>query len=281
MGIYQDLLLAQVLDSPSVSYRIWKYLTEDVSYFFRDVIPSVPPHGVEYTEMVQPKMNKVSEVISPEGFLTDVIWSIYDFELDQEIEEILKIHVEYDVLEDAPIKTAKSVSGRTVTRQWIREDGTYLADESDAKITPKLYDTYLKRKKEGIRRRGNVMAIGEERFVTLVTLLVAALGGDQSKAEKVGHAILRQHELEYIAFEGTGDGKFMEDILDNTDSSDLVDKDGNVIQSGVSANSVLDTSIPATIDLGQGPIPIEAIVPGANTTALIRDFVSEKYKGNI
>jgi hypothetical protein len=146
-------------------------------------------------------------------------------------------------------------------------------------VTPKLYDTYLKKKREGYKRRGNVIAIGEERFITLVTILVA--GGDQSKAEKIGHSILRQHEIEYIAFHNTGDGKFMEDVLSNNDATDLLDKNGNVIEVGVSADSVLDTAIPATVNLGQGPIPIESVVPGADQVADIRNFIDQKYKGEI
>lgn len=268
----------KVLSAPLSSYRIYKYLTVDQALLVKD--PTIPPHGLEYTEQIDPKMRKTSEVFSSEGFLTSVVWSIYDFENDLPVEEILKINIDYQVETNASLNnTAKEVLSRQVKRQWILESGSYLANESDAKITPKVYDTYLKRKTEGIRRRNNVIALGEERFVTLLVLLFT--NGDKQKAEFFGQSILRKFELQYIQFEKTGDGKFMEDLAIYTNGGDLTDKAGNVIQVGVTAQTILDIPIPATVNLGQGNVSIDLVVPGASTAPTMRDFIINKYAGNI
>ena len=279
-----DRLIDLVEYDPSNSYRIYKYLLEDKSPIHKDV--RVPPMSINYTIDVNPKLQKKVETIDEKGSLIYVEWWAYSDDGVTPIEEVLKVSIEYTYEVDTGIPAAKTVLSRKVTRQWILEDGTYRSwsqeqidnGESDLKTRIKLYPDYRTRKEVGQKRRKNIIAIGEERFVTLVTLLISS--GDQFEAEKLGKSILRLYADEYSEFYNVGDSSFMEGILLENSSSDLLDDKGAIINGGISANDVLETVVPATIDLGQGPIPFNAIVPGSEGLK-IREFISEKYKGNI
>lgn len=295
-----------VIDDPSNSYRIYKYLLQDVAAKIKDV--KVPPKGIEYIKEVSPKLQKRIETIDPRGALTDIEWWAYDDLTDTWIEPVLKVKIIWSYKEDATIKAAESILYREVYRQWILEDGTYKVDDTiediiagsggvtieevkndltDIKYTYKRYHKvddpttpeYTLSSKEGKRRRENIQRIGEERFITLVALLIT--GGDASIAENLGKALIRKYSTEYTEYKDNGDRSFVDIINDNGDVNILTDILGSPILAGVSSLSLLSQLIPASVDLGQGPIPIEMIVPGANTVSSIRDFIVEKYKGEI
>lgn len=276
-----------VEDNPSESYRFYKYLLGD-SAGALDV--SVAPKSINYNISVDPKLGKNQEIIDPQGSLIFADWWAYENKGTVLVEPVLKVDIAYQYDdEDADFNTAKTVLSREVRRQWILEDGTYKSwteeeienGESDIKVTNKVYPDYRARKIVGQRRRANVQAVGEERFITLVTILITQ--GDQEVAERLGKAILRKYATEYNEFWNTGDGAFMQGVLDESTTTDLLDEKGQVIMPGMSANKLLNTIVPPspfTINLGFGPIPFNAIVPGSEGLS-IRNFISEKYKGNI
>lgn len=277
-------LIDLVLNGVTDSYRIYKYLLPDKAHLVRDV--RIPPMSLDYTIDVNPKLQKKVETIDPQGSLTYVEWWAYSNDGVTPEEEVLKVTIEYTYADDADVEAAKTVLSRKVTRQWIREDGTYKSwtqeeidnGESDLKIRIKHYPDYRTRKKVGQGRRENIIALGEERFITLLTILVCS--GDQELAEKLGKSILRKYASEYTEFYNVGDAAFMESALNDDDPTDLLDAAGVVISAGMSFNNVLDTVVPPSVNLGQGDIPFNAIVPGSQGLS-IRQFISEKYRGNI
>lgn len=274
-----------VEDNPDQSYRFYKYLLE--GHMPSDV--TVAPKALNYNITVDPKMGKNIETVDPQGSLVYANWWAYDSRGTVPVEEVLKVDIEYTYADDAEFNTAKTVLSRQVRRQWILENGTYKiwtpeeieSGESDIKLTDKVYGTYRARREVGQRGRANVQAIGEEKFIKLVTLLIT--GGNQQLAETLGKSVLRKYSAEYNEFWSVGDGSFMQAVLDENDTTDLLDKRGDPIILGISANSLLSAVVPAapfTINIGYGPMTFNQIVPGSEGLS-IRQFLYEKYRGNI
>ena len=276
-----DNLIDRVLFNPSQAYRIYKYIQADNARFYKD--PRVLPHALDYVVGVAPKLQKRVQTIDGQGSLIYVEWWAYDDAGENPIEEVLKVTIEYAYAEDAPVKSARTVTSRVVTRQWIKEDGIYQADALDAKITRKFYRTYRDSKKVGVARRENLAALGEEGFITLVTLLIT--GGDQEVAEALGKAILARYEQHYQLFMDNGSDQFTKDILNDVLNDPIQDTSGNVISNpsiplGISDNDLLNQLIPATINLGQGDIPFDMVVRGSQGKT-IRQYIIDKYNGDI
>jgi hypothetical protein len=285
----------RVLADPSNSYRIYKYLLADVAAKNKSV--TVPPKGVEYVKEVSPKLQKRIETIDARGALTNIEWWAYDVVTDTWIEPVLKVWINWYYKNDATIKAAESILYREVFRQWILEDGTYKElgteeeiknDLTDVKYTYKRYHKvddpttpeYNLSSREGQRRRENIQRLGEERFITLTTALVT--NWDQTTAENLGKALIRKYTDEYTEYKENGDRSFVDIINSDGDAAILTDILGKEITAGVSSLSLLSTLIPATVNHPLlGTLPIEALVPGANTVSSIRDFIVEKYKGEI
>ena len=283
----ENYLKFLVEDNPDESYRFYKYLLPD-SYVSLDV--TLAPKSINYNISVDPKLQKKEETIDGQGSLVFADWWAFENKGTLPVEQVLKVDISY-VYDpaDTDFNTAKTVLEREVRRQWILENGTYKtwteeeiqSGESDVKITNKVYPDYRSRKLVGQRRRANVMAIGEERFITLVTILIAQ--GNQEKAQRLGLAILRKYAAEYNEFWNTGDGAFMQGILDESSTDTLLAVDGNPIIDGVSANSLLNQIIPPhpfTVNIGYGDQRFNEIVPGSEGLT-IRQFMDQKYKGNI
>ncbi len=285
----------KVLSDPSNSYRIYKYLLADVAAKSKDV--TVPPKGVEYIKEVSPKLQKRIETIDARGALTNIEWWAYDDLTDTWIEPVLKVWINWYYKNDATIKAAESILSREVFRQWILEDGSYKDlgteeeiknDLTDVKYTYKRYHKvddpttpeYTLSSREGQRRRENIQRVGEERFITLVAALIT--NWDTTTAENLGKALIRKYTNEYTEYKENGDRSFVDIINSNGDATILTDILGTPIMVGVSSLSLLATPIPATVTHPLlGTLPIQALVPGANTVNSIRDFIVEKYKGEI
>lgn len=285
----------KVEQNPDTSYRIYKYLLEDVAAKNKDV--NVPPKGIEYIKDVSPKLQKKVENIDARGALVNVEWWAYDDVSNTWIEPVLKVWVNYYYKQDAGIKASESILSREVFRQWILENGTYKElgtideiknDLTDVKYTYKRYHKvddpsepdYNLSSREGKRRRENIQRLGEERFVTLVAALIT--GWNSELAEILGLALIRKYANEYTEYKENGDRSFVDIIDANGDANILTDILGNVIMEGVSSLSLLSTPIPSTVNHPLiGTIPIDAIVPNASSVATIRDFIVEKYKGEI
>lgn len=277
---------------PSNSYRIYKYVTEDAIGQIESLID--PPKSMDYINSFYPKLQKKVETINEVGSLTTVEWWAYDSETNTWIEPVLKVWIDWFYANLTPIKALDSVLYAETFRQWILEDGTYKALETeenikanatDVKYTYKRYHQltdsttaeYRLASSEGVRRRGNIVRVCQEGFITLTVFFVTS--NDKYLAEKLGLSIIRMFSNEYTEYKENGDPSFIDLIDQADDTNTLTDILDNEILSGVSLKSVLDTIILATVDLGQGPIPIEQIVPGANTTATIRNYISDKLRG--
>lgn len=263
---------------PVSNYRIYKYLQADNASMYRD--SRKVPHSLDYVIGVSPKLQKKVETIDSQGALTYVEWWAYDDQFN-EIEEVLRVTINYTYAEDAPTKSARSVISREVTREWIKEDGTYT--EGTEKITFKYYDTYRTRKRVGVKRRETIAALGEEGFITLVTILLT--GGDQLTAELLGKAILGRFEQDYQLFIDNGSDQFQQDLINDLLTEPIQDTQGNIITntalpSGISDNDLLSTNVPATINLGQGEVPFDMIVKGS-AGKTIRNFMVDHYNGDI
>lgn len=303
----------QVLANPNNSYRLYKWLHNDVAATIKDV--TIPPKGIRYKTQTNPLVQKRRKVINARGALSSLEYWIYDTINNIWVEMTHKLTFIWTYSVDAPFKTGESILYSKQYIQYVFENGQFStpytideiyngvdsqgvaitditgaeieSHETDIKYTYKRFHLeddktkpdYALSSIEGVRRRENVSKIGEVGFITLTALLVT--GGNQTLAENLGMAMIRKYSDEYDNYQKSGDRSFIDLIETNGAQFILTDILGNEIMPGVSSISLLDTPIPATVNLGQGPIPIEAIVPGANTTPFIRNYIAEKYKGNI
>ena len=295
-----------VENNPTECYRIYKYILQDKADLYRD--PRKVPKALQYIIEVSPKLQKQDPIITARGALTDVSYFTYDEVNHEWGEETHKVHNDWGWDNDAVYKSGESFLYKKCYRQWILEDGTYkipftiqqirdgLApvtiqqvenNETDIKFTYKRYHKlgdpttadYELSMPVGKRARGNIIYQAEVRIVTLVAILLTA--GDEELAQDIGLAFLEKYNGHYGRYYEKGDSSFVDLINQDQDETVITDVLGNVLLAGLTFKSFLDTVIPATVNLGQGPIPIEMIVPGANTTATLRNYIVEKYKGEI
>ncbi len=243
-----------VMLKPSENYRLYKYLHDTFKGLMLDL--TIPPKGIDYIINVTPKMKKTTEQFDEHGFLVSAVWSAYDWENDQIIEELLKVDITYELLDDAAINAAKTVVGRQVSRQWILEDGTYKADLSDVKVTNKDYPTYMHRKAQGQIRRRNIAAMTEEAFVTLVTILHTA--GDQEAAEALGKGLFAKMLTAFSAYLDVGAPNLMDAITAEAEEP---------------YNTVLNIVIPDAA-------PVNLLYPNA-VGMTIRNYLIERYSANL
>jgi len=247
-----NIIPYRVALKPDQNYRLYKYLFKDHATLVEKL--HEPPFGFDYTINVDPKMKKTTQVFNADGFLTSVIWSIYDFDLGQPIEEVLKVDIVYDLNEDATLQAAKTVIGRTTTRQWILEDGTYKADLSDVSTRKKTYDTHLERKQQGQTRRKNIASFTEEAFVTLVTILHTA--GDQQAAEDIGKVLLGTYQADFNNYIEVGHDALITSIENHV---------------GAPAEAALEVVVPDTA-------PVNVLYPTA-VGQTIRAYIADRYRG--
>jgi len=237
---------------PDVNYRLYKYMYEDHARLVNSM--HLAPFGFDYIINVDPKMKKTTEDFDANGFLSNIVWSVWDWDLEEVVEELLKVTIVYDLADDAALQAAKTVLGRTVTRQWILEDGTYKADLSDTKVTKKTYDSHLHRKDQGEKRRHNIAAFTEEAFVTLVMILHTA--GDQEAAEGIGKLLMGQYLSEFGLYLDVGHDALITAIE---------------AHAGDAAEAALDVVVPDAA-------PANVLYPTA-VGQTIRAYIADRYRG--
>lgn len=269
----------QVTRNPTKAFRFYKYLSADaiLKYGGQNIDVTVPPKSFDYKVDVQPKLRKIP-TISPDGFLSLMTYHGNDFEdtINSEFgefkEEVLKRTFEYTLLNDSSIQAGKSALKRKEVLEFCLEDGTYPSDDSFKKITWKPYEDRIVRKNEGVRRRQNIKAISEEQFITLIALLIVP-DNSPLTAEELGSAFLRRYQGLYSSYEELARTYFIDAINEESSLDTILDTHNLPIQAGVTFNSLLDTFIPNVA-------PINLLYPQA-VNMTIRNFMSERYKGNI
>jgi hypothetical protein len=247
---HKDRLNNQVFLNLDSSYRIYKYVSEDVAQYLHDT--TLPPHGLDYIVSVEPKFKAIR--VFDKGFLTNVTWWTYNYDNNTYGEEILKVNIEYVQVVDTTMNSANSVVSRTTTRQWILENNTYKNDLSDVKITKKNYNTAIERNEEGKVRRNNIFVGITEKYVIL--LMILETQGDQILVQNIGKQMLSEISSSVSDYISIGSVKIFEEL-------DLL----NNIQYNL--DFIIPNVSPFTIHFNNG------------IGLTIREYLKELLKGNI
>ena len=217
LHLLQDKLAIRVKNKPSECYRLYKYLSSELT---KNIDPTLPPHGIDYIISLTPKLEAVRTILT--GLLLNVVW--YG-KYDGLEEEVLKVQINSTLADDAPMPSAQTLLTRTTKRQWIKEDGTYLEDESDVKITTKKYKTLLEQNEEGKRRRNNIFVDLTQDYVTLLTIL--STNGDLVAAQDIGKLFLSEVSVDINDYISLGSNVIL-----------------NTLDSIVNPTYLLDTIVP-------------------------------------
>lgn len=253
----QEILSISIFNKPSTSYRIYKYVSPNIVNIVSDV--TLPPWGIDYKISVLPKLKAIRAF--DKGFLINVKWFIWDYENNNPIEEILKVSIEYMLIDDAPMESSKSVISRRTVRQWIKEDNTYDPELLDIKVTSKIYETQLERNSEGERRRNNIFVDLTEQYVALLTIL--STNGNISDAQDIGKAFLSEISSDLSDYKSIGSNK----ILTTLDSI-------------INPLYILATPI-NDVDLPFEKISVIRQLVSSSEGYTVLEFIKEKFKGNI
>lgn len=250
MSFYnKDFLKEEIRLNPSTSYRIYKYLTEDAVQSVKDI--SIPPHSINYTIATEPKLKKV--ITFDKGFDVNVTYHVWDYTNNVSIEEVLKIESTYTQDNNNSMPSARDVLSRFKTRKWILEDGTYKIDNSDVKVTEKVYSTLIERNVEGERRRNNIFVALTQDYTTLLYIL--ATSQDLVAAQSIGASLLSNITAtsDYIKF---GSQLILNQLDNITDTQYL-----------------LDTVIPNIAPI-QGTVPL-------SIGLTVREYLKQKLRADI
>ncbi len=300
------VLREKVLNDTERSYRVYKYATEDYASTIKET--RLPPQGFDYKRqslVLHPR----NWIINAEGSLEYIEYWDYDPVTHSWVEITHRIWFKWVFTQNAPIKAAESPLYSERFAQFIKEDGNYelpytideiiagvpeatiddvRSHKTDIRYTYKRFHQdsdhtkreYFLASAEGYRRRGNIMRIGEERTVTLIAALIASW--DENVANQLGQALIRKYTDLLTEYRHTGDRSFVDQIASNGDANVLTDIQGVPILAGVSSNDILTEPIPATVNHPiHGTIPVDSLVPNASQVPDIRNFIVEKYKGEI
>lgn len=241
------------LDIPT--YTIYNYLNDAAKVKFKDY--SIVPHAVDYVVDITPRLHPNRTFYT--GLLTDVTWSSYDFDTKTPIEEVLKVHNDFYMIDDADFPSAKTVEYRITTRQWYRKEVGYDETLSDVKITRKDYDTPILQRSEGMRRRNNIYIDMTNNVVTLLAIMFYSNDPvPKTSALTTGFGFLGQYAAYISPYKNDANPLFITSIENDTNPTYL---------------TILDTTIPNVF-------PINALFPDA-VGLTIRNYMIEKLKGNI
>jgi hypothetical protein len=182
--------------------------------------------AIDYTTEVQ-KLHAKRE-FNNQGFLTLVTW----YKEPEFLNPVVQASITYTTDSSEPIPAAQSVISRTVTRKWYSENedihvtdeegnviqsvtftNGYPDDSSFWKVTEKHYKTSIEKRKEGIRRRDNIIVqLGDALGYDLVS------SGEMTvdQADENLSEFLKLHSSALAAYREGGKGLIYSDIQNDT-----------------------------------------------------------------
>lgn len=293
--ILRSSIIEEINNNLKEAYSIYKYLTLDKLQNLDDV--TIKPWSVDLKKDTQPRLQRYDELYQNGGYLVCEKYGIWDYNLSQATEEICKIETVYYKNQDEEYETAKLPYQKISKTQFKLADGTYkqwtpeevqaAIDDpinnniTDIKIERKAYPDFFEQNEVAITARNNVQGLAARDLVLLITYFVT---GDQGKAKDMGIALVRKYSDSYGDFAKYGDRGWVIDIENENTTTDILDKQGDPIISGISFNSMLNTTVPDTVVPNpfnpEQLVDINLVVPQSKGLTL-REFLIQKFRGDI
>lgn len=194
------------------------------------------------------------------GFVESVIWYLKDVNEVVADKKVLEVTMDFTTEINADkTNCALSVTNRSKIWELFTKSGNKSNNPKHKKIKPrKSYETTEKRRKEGIRRRGNIMTTAEQQVGTSLVLMGVATNG--TNAEMIMLPLLEKFGNEFSSWKSSGRGNVYNDLQNDTEFA------------------WLNVEVPTIGHPAQATI--DAIIPNMKGM-VIRDFMIEKLKANI
>jgi hypothetical protein len=230
-------------------YKILKDSDENLSKSFKSInYKTELKSNISYTPIF-----KIHSSGQYAGFLNYTDYYKNYIDSNNPGEHILRVEEKYDLdfTNNNYENSARPTTGRTKTWKWVKSDGSL--DEENVKVKYKLYDTRVKRRNEGERRRQNIIEQLTDN-VGLAGILSGVFTGE-THAHQMLTILLEEHAADFSGWKTSGLGSLV-DNLNNNNTSTWLD------------NTVLDT--PQTQYMCPWMIGMT-----------FREYFIEKLKGNI